>query len=114
MDEFLLPYGVEGSESFQLAFAADERKAAEGRSLKDFRLYERLMKYRCSYLIYSDAFTHLPEITRTLILEDLHSILTKPDSHPGYSYLSDSEREHIVEILSETMDDLPAVWKVGV
>ncbi len=112
-DEFPLPAGVEGSESFQLGFAANERKSAEGRSLKDFRLYERLMKYRCSHLIYCDAFAALPRIIRTQILEDLHSILTKPDSHPEFSYLSDSEREHIVQILSETMEDLPAVWNVG-
>lgn len=112
-EEFVLPGGVEGAESFQLAFAANEKKCSEGRSLKDFRLYERLMKYRCSHLIYSDAFTHLPEVIRTIILEDLHSILTKPDSNPEFSYLSDSEREHIVQIVSETLDDLPAVWKKG-
>lgn len=110
-EEYLLPSGVEGSESFQMTFASNEKKTAEGRSLKDFRLYERLMKYRCSYLIYSDAFDHLPEVMRTLILKDLYSILSKSDSHPEYSYLSDSEREHIVEILSVTMKNLPPVWK---
>ncbi|MDF1739947.1 MAG: hypothetical protein P1U86_12370 [Verrucomicrobiales bacterium] len=110
-DEFQLPAGVEGSEAFQRAFAANERKSEEGRSLKDFRLYERLMKYRCSHLIYSDAFGDLPDIIRTLVLEDLHSILTKPDSHPDFAYLSDSEREHIFQILSETMEGLPPVWK---
>lgn len=112
-DEFQLPSGVEGSAEFQLAFSGNERKSGEGRSLKDFRLYERLMKYRCSHLIYSDAFKDLPEIMRTLVLKDLHSILTKPDSNPEYSHLSDSERDHIVQILSETMENLPPVWKVG-
>lgn len=111
VEEFVLPGGVEGGEAFQRGFQRNERKAASGRSLKDFRLYERLMKYRCSHLIYSDAFDQLPTEIRTIILEQLHGILTQPAEHPDFAHLSGSEREHIFEILSETLPRLPPVWK---
>ena len=56
VDEIEVPGGIEGGEAFQKAFQASARKSVDGRSLKDFRLYGRLMKYRCSHLIYSEAF----------------------------------------------------------
>jgi hypothetical protein len=111
VDEYVLPGGVEGSETFQSGFQANERKSAAGRSLKDFRLYERLMKYRCSHLIYCDAFDQLPDEIRTVILDQLHAILTEPASHPNFSHLTNSEREHILEIVSETLPRLSPAWK---
>lgn len=111
VDEYLLPGGVEGSESFQKGFQANERKSAAGRSLKDFRLYERLMKYRCSHLIYCDAFDQLPHEIRVVILDQLYGILTEPAAHPDFAHLSSSEREHILEIVSETLPRLSPAWK---
>ncbi|MDF1657954.1 MAG: hypothetical protein P1U58_10105 [Verrucomicrobiales bacterium] len=111
VDEFVLPGGVDGSASFQEGFQRNERKCESGRSLKDFRLYERLMKYRCSHLIYSDAFAMLPDEIRTVILDQLHGILTRPSDYPNFAHLSNSEREHILEIVSETVPSLPPVWK---
>ncbi|MDF1823332.1 MAG: hypothetical protein P1U68_01745 [Verrucomicrobiales bacterium] len=110
VDEFVLPGGVEGSESFQEGFQRNERKSTAGRSLKDFRLYERLMKYRCSHLIYSDAFDQLPDEIRVAVLDRLHGILTEPASHPDFGHLSPSEREHIFEIISETLPRLSPAW----
>ncbi len=111
VDEFEVPGGIEGEIAFQNAFQSNARESADGRSLKDFRLYGRLMKYRCSHLIYSEAFTHLPTEMRTRILDKLHSILTQPDAWPDYAHLGDSERQHILAILSETLPDLPPSWK---
>jgi len=111
VDEVEVPGGIEGGVAFQNAFRANAKKSAEGRSLKDFRLYGRLMKYRCSHLIYSEAFENLPHEMRTRILDKLHSILTRPASWPDYAHLADSEREHLLTILSETMPNLPPSWK---
>lgn len=110
-NEVEVPGGIEGEIAFQNAFKANARKSADGRSLKDFRLYGRLMKYRCSHLIYSDAFENLPQEMRSRILDKLHSILTQPDSWPDYGHLGDSERRHILAILTETLPDLPPSWK---
>ncbi len=103
--------GIEGSLEFQSAFQENRKKDNEGRSLKDLRLYERLFKYRCSYLIYSEAFTSLPEEIKSIIYRKLHSILTNPQSHPEYLYLGSSERKRIYQILSGTITDLPDYWK---
>lgn len=111
VDEVELPGGIEGGLAFQNAFHANAKKSADGRSLKDFRLYGRLMKYRCSHLIYSEAFENLPDEIRTRILDKLHSILTRPASWPAYAHLADSERAHLLTILSGTVPNLPPSWK---
>ncbi len=110
VEEFVLPAGVEANPDFQEAFQQSSRESSDGRSLKDFRLYERLMKYRCSHLIYSEAFSFLPNEMRELVLGKLHSILTEPSAWSDFSHLSESEREYILVILRETMSDLPDVW----
>jgi len=111
VEEVPLPGGIEGTGIFQAAFEEGRKKSADGRSLRDFRLYERLMKYRCSHLIYSEAFANLPEAIRTRILDQLHGILTKPADWPEFAHLGEAERGHILEIVKETMPDLPASWK---
>ena len=55
-----LPAGLEGSTGFQTTFQSNARRAADGRSLKDFSLKGHLFENRCSYLIYSDCFLQLP------------------------------------------------------
>ncbi len=98
----LVDEGVEGSEAFQKAFASKALRNKRRRSLRDLRLYERLFKYRCSYLIYGDVFRDLHPLLRKDILQKLKGILTNPEDHPDYGYLSNSERKHILDILSET------------
>jgi hypothetical protein len=111
-DEFqMVDNGVEGDVSFQQAFARNERESSEGRSLKDFRLYERLFKYRCSYTIYSSIFDNQPGPLRDAVYLRLHQVLTAPITPQGYEYLSASERERIFQILVETKQGLPKYWK---
>lgn len=110
VDEIELPGGIEGGSAFQDAFSKARLKSSEGRSLRDFRLYGRLMKYRCSHLIYSEAFDTLPNEIRDRILERLHGVLTDPGAWPDYAHLSDSEREHIHAIVSETVPRLSPSW----
>ncbi len=111
VEEVQVPGGIEGTGAFQAAFEKTRRKNAEGRSLRDFRLYERLMKYRCSHLIYSEAFATLPEEIRARILGQLHGILTKPADWPEFAHLGEAERGHILAIVRETVPDLPDCWR---
>lgn len=111
VEEVPLPGGIEGTGIFQTAFEEGRKRSAEGRSLRDFRLYERLMKYRCSHLIYSEAFASLPDEIRSRILSQLHGILTKPADWPEFAHLGEAERGHILAIVKETVPDLPETWK---
>ncbi len=107
-DEFTMTNdGVDGALDFQKAFQANSIKDSELRSLKDLRLLERLFKYRCSYAIYSDPFSHLPTEIKSLVLEQLNGILTDAPAWPEYSYLTSSERKRILNILEETLPGWP-------
>ena len=59
-DEAPLPGPVQGSSGFAARFVAGGRRDSKGRSLRDFDLVHRLMRYRCSYMIDSAAFDALP------------------------------------------------------
>lgn len=100
--------GVEGASPFQEAFSAGARKNREGRALRDLRLYERLFKYRCSHLVYCDAFAFLPEALLQRVIEKMKNILAGTDESGDFTYLTDSERVRIDEILTDTLP----VWSV--
>lgn len=56
-DEIKMPDGgVQGAGRFEQGFRRNRKEDEEGRSLKDFDLQTRLFKFRCSYMIYSEAF----------------------------------------------------------
>ncbi len=101
--------GVQGGSAFHEAFIAGAKRTADRRSLRDLRLYERMFKYRCSYLIHSQAFTHLPDELRHRVLARLGEVL-RGVGESDYDYLQPSEREKILEILRET---LPEAARLG-
>jgi hypothetical protein len=102
-DEAVLPAGgIEGDEAFQTAFAKDAPHSSDGRSLKDFQLLTRLFKYRCSYMIHSLTFQQMTPCLKQTVLGRLKDVLEGHDASGRYSYLSDSEREHIKKILIDT------------
>lgn len=103
-DEAALPDGgLEGDPAFQAAFSKNAPQSKDGRSLKDFQLLSRLFKYRCSYMIHSLTFEHLPPALKNTVLQRLRTILTGTDPENRYTYLGTSEREHILHILQNTL-----------
>jgi hypothetical protein len=105
-----LPAGVTGLEAFRVAFAREAPRSPEGRSLKDFQLRDRLFAQRCSYLIYSETFTALPEQLKTRVLDRLHGVLHGDDPRGRYAYLDADEKRRIYEILATTHPDAKARW----
>ncbi|MEI6534797.1 MAG: hypothetical protein WCN98_05610, partial [Verrucomicrobiaceae bacterium] len=103
--------GIEGGAAFQDAFRKDRHETADGRSLKDFQLLNRLFKYRCSYMIYSKAFDAMPRQLKDEVYAQLFAVLNGQDHSKDFAYLSTSERQHIKEILLETKKDMPEEWK---
>ena len=110
-DEFPLGDGVEGDPAFVDAFENCGVHDEEGKSLRQLRLYERMFKNRCSYLIYSTAFDALPSVVRTRALEKLWSALTGRDEE--FAHLGDGEKVRIVSIVRATVKGLPVCWKGG-
>ena len=110
-DEFPLKGdGVEGNNAFRNAFLRTRRPSEDDRSLKDFRLYERIFKYRCSYVIYSDVFRSLPELVKSEVFRLLHTGLKARNGTGLTGHLSTSERARIFRILGETHPDIPEYW----
>ena len=100
-----------GSSEFATEFAAQGPHDSRGRSLRDFDLKQRLFRYPCSYLIYSDAFDALPAAARDRIYQRLHAVLTGEDTSPKFARLSAEDRKAVLEILRGTKDGLPDYWK---
>jgi len=106
VDETPLPEGgISGHADFQTAFHLNRQTDAQGRSLKDLDLVERLFRYRCSYLIHSDAFAHLPAVLKASIYRSLHHGLTAEEPAAPFDRLSPDERLVIQEILSATQPE---------
>jgi len=93
--------GIEGGEEFQKSFVAQFPKTKDGHSLADFKLYGRIFKHRCSFMIYSEAFRNLPGEVKSKVLEKMRAALS--ESNPSYDWLKASERSKIDGILAETL-----------
>lgn len=99
-DEAPLPEdGIIGGDAFREAFARRARPL-NGKSLRDFQLVSRLFKYRCSYLIESEAFASLFPPVRELVLARLRALMTASKPEARYGYLRPSEREVIHQLLT--------------
>jgi hypothetical protein len=93
-------------------FSAAGPKDRKGRSLHELDLDHRLMKYPCSYLIYSPAFDQLPPGAKDPIYRRMWEILSGNERLARYrSALSLEDRRAIVEILRETKPDLPSYFR---
>lgn len=107
IDEAPLGRRVEGSSGFAEKFAATGPFDHKGRSLRQFDLDGRLMRYPCSYLIYSDAFDALVPTARNAVYRRMWEILSGGDTDKRYAHLTRATRQAVVEILRDTKTNLP-------
>lgn len=90
-------------EAYLKAFREGRKVDSKGRSLKDFAIEDgRLLKWRCSYMIYSGAFQGLPKVFKEMVYSRLTEILEAEQPVEGYEHLSRGERAVILGILRET------------
>jgi len=101
LDETPLPDRIQGSSGFTEIFETAGPRDLRGRSLRQFNLETRLMRYPCSYMIYSDAFNSLPSKMKDAIYRRMYEQLRK---------LSPADRKAVVEILRDTKPDLPVFF----
>jgi len=110
VDEAQLTEPIQGTSGYAEQFAQPGPSDHQGRSLRDLDLQQRLFKYPCSYLIYSQAFDALPPEMLDYVWQRMWDVLTRPEEAGPYSHLSAADRRAIVEIIRETKPDLPAIW----
>ena len=110
LDEAPLSGKVRGSSRFAERFSSSGPRDRSGRSLRDFDLERRMMKYRCSYLIYSPAFDALPAPARDAIYERMWRVLSAQAEPPSKLALAD--RRAVVEILQQTKKGLPSYFQL--
>lgn len=111
-EETPLTAPISGSPEFLGAFQNGGVRDSRGRSLREFDLKRRMFRYPCSYLIHSEAFRSLPAELKSRIYHRLWAILTGEDDSPEWARLSGTDRRAVLEILTETIPDLPADWKL--
>jgi len=115
IDEPKLTSKIQGASGFSEKFAAMGPRDSQGRSLRQFDLEHRLMRYPCSYMIYTEAFDSLPVEARDAIYRRMWQILSgqifpEKDKAKKYARLSLADRRAIVEILRATKKGLPAYF----
>jgi len=111
VDEVPLDGRIEGTSGFAQIFSARRPFDSRGRSLRQFDLERRLMRYPCSYMIYTEAFDALPPEAGKAVYERLWRILSGEESDPKYARLGLDDRRAIVEILLETKKGLPGYFQ---
>lgn len=111
IDEAALGGGIQGSSGFAEWFSAQGPRDSKGRSLREFDLERRLMRYPCSYLIYTEAFDALPPVAKEAIYKRMWEILSGQEKSEQYHRLSLADRAAIIEILRDTKKDLPDYFR---
>ncbi|MEZ6142735.1 MAG: hypothetical protein R3B84_19410 [Zavarzinella sp.] len=109
-EEYRLTDPIKGTTTYADDFSKRGPHDKEGRSLYQLDLQRRLLKYPCSYLIYSDSFQKLPAPIAEYVLKRLYQILTDQDSDRAYQHLSKADKTAILEILRGTLPNLPEYW----
>ena len=111
VDEAVLKDKLKGSSGFTEKFTALGPTDSKGRSLRDLDLTRRLLRYPCSYMIYSDAFEALPADVKDAAYKRMWKILSGDEKGAKYARLTLVDRRAVVEILRETKKDLPGYFQ---
>jgi hypothetical protein len=115
LDEAPLPKPIQSAamlraSAFAKTFTGQGPFDRKGRSLRDLDLQSRVLRYPCSYMIYSAAFDALPDAAKAAIYERLWRVLSGNAPGDKYQRLSRADREAVIEILKDTKPDLPAYF----
>ena len=107
VEEAPLGAPVRGTSGFAREFSARGPRDSAGRSLRELDLTRRLMKYPCSYMIYSEAFDGMPEAAKAAVYRRMWQVLSGDRSS---GRLTAQDRNAVIGILRETKAGLPDYW----
>jgi hypothetical protein len=86
---------------------AQAPKDRRGRSFAQLDLTTRMLRYPCSYMVYSEAFDGLPQAVKQAVYARMIDVLSSPDLRAGDARTSAADRRAVLEILRETKADFP-------
>jgi hypothetical protein len=78
-----------------------------GRSFGQLELVSRLLRYPCSYMVYSEAFDGLPPAVKQAVYRRMLGVLSGDDARKTFARLAPDDRSAILEILRDTKADFP-------
>jgi len=107
LDEHALASPVKGTSGFAEEYSARGPRDGRRRSLYELDLSRRLYRYRFSPLIYSEQFAGLPRDVRDYVYRRVQDVLTGRDRSADFASVSEADRAAILDILRETLPDLP-------
>ena len=107
VDEAPIASRIQGTSGFAATFSGRGPRDSKGRSLRDLDLNTRLLRFPCSYMIYSPQFEKFPPTAKNAVYERLWAILSGKDRDVRYQHISAADRSAILEILRETKRELP-------
>jgi hypothetical protein len=113
IDEAPISGDTQGSSGFTRKFSAQGPRDSQGRGLRQLDLHQRLMRYPCSYMIYSKAFDGLPDEAREATYKRMWQVLSGAEKSERYARLSRADRRAIIEILRETKKGLPDYFQAA-
>jgi hypothetical protein len=96
---------IRGTSGFTEEFEARGPFDPQGRTLRKFNLRDRLFEYPLSFLVYTDAFDALPELTKTRVYRRIDAVLSGRDATGDFDHLDAQTRAAIREILVATKPD---------
>jgi len=105
-----LTHPIQGTSGFAQQFVNDGPWDKHGRSLREWELGTRLFKFPCSFLIYSSSFDALPNEAKAYVWQRMWEVLSGQDTSKKFAHLTPDDRRVILEILRDTISDLPAAW----
>ncbi len=101
-DEHQITSPIHGTSRYVDEFRKLGPQDPQGRSLREFDLRSRLLRYPCSPLIYSEAFDALPIEVLAIVRDRLDQVLSCRDTSVDYAHLSSEDRATLREILIAT------------
>lgn len=110
-EEAKLPAPVQGDGSFVRDFTALKKATRDGMSLRDLDLRTRLLKRRCSYMIYSSLWDGMHPLFKQSVEAKLWNALQEASTDRGFAYLPANEKREIRQIIKETKTGLPSWWQ---
>jgi len=93
--------------AFAASLEARTPKDRHGRSFGQLDAVNRLLRYPCSFMVYSEAFDGLPKPVREAVYSRMLDVLSGHEARAARVRVTPADSRAIVEILKDTKPDFP-------